>query len=444
MGNSRMRALLALGLVSAVNTLNFYDRQILAAVAEPIRKEWGLSDLQIGWLGTAFILLYAAAGIPLGRLADIWRRTRILAFGLASWSFLTSASGLSRGFWSFFSLRLGIGIGEAACAPACISMIGDQFRPSERARALSVYMFGLPLGIALSYLISGSLAQHYGWRLAYILAGVPGLLLAPLVALLPEPQRGSSEPVSIGGARRPGSSYLLVLRIPTMWWIIASGALHNFNLYALSFFLPSLLIRYHKATIEGAGLTSAAVIGIVGGAGMVLGGWIGDRLSRHSRHGRLLLAAITQLLSVPATYLALAQPPGGTVVFLLFLGLAWMLMYAYYSNVYSTIQDILEPSVRGTGIALYFFAMYTLGAFLGPVATGWASDVLAVRAGAQAGVIAVPGSPIAEEFRAIGLHQAMYMVPSLGVFLAAVLFAGCLTLGKDIENLCQWQKQFES
>lgn len=164
----RNRALL---LLLAVNLLNFFDRQILASVIEPLRRDWGLSDTQLGWLVTAFTLLYAVVGLPLGRLADTWRRNLLLAAGLALWSGLTCLSGFCRNFWQLFAARLGVGIGEASCAPAATSMIGDLYPPPQRARAMSVFMLGLPAGVALSYLIGGAIAQHYGWRAVFFLAG---------------------------------------------------------------------------------------------------------------------------------------------------------------------------------------------------------------------------------------------------------------------------------
>src|SRR5689334_23111639 len=147
MGAIRPRLGFTLCVLLGVNTMNFFDRQILPAVQEKIRKDWDLSDSELGWLGTAFILLYAVVGLPLGRLADVWRRKWILAGGVALWSLLTLGSGLAWGFWSLFVLRLGVGVGEASCAPAANSLIGDLVGPGRRARALAVFMLGLPLGL---------------------------------------------------------------------------------------------------------------------------------------------------------------------------------------------------------------------------------------------------------------------------------------------------------
>ncbi len=430
--------LIILALLFAINTLNFFDRQILAAISEPIRREWRLSDTQLGWLGTAFTLLYALIGVPLGRLADVWRRKHLLAICLTLWSVLTYLSGWCRGFWTLFVARMGVGIGEAGCAPAASSMIGDIFIPHLRARALSVFMLGLPAGVSLSYIISGIVSQHYGWRSSFFLAGIPGLILAALLVPVREPARGRAETTVVGAARRTGSPYLIVLGVPTMWWIIASGAIHNFSMYALTYFLPAFLMRYHLVSVQTAGLISGGVIGSVGAVGMLLGGWLGDRWFRRWPQARLTLAGAAVLISVPAGYLALNQASGALPAFVLFQALGVLMMYVYYATVYSTIQDILEPALRGTGMALYFLAMYVLGASLGPLATGWLSDTLAGKAALSAHAILSTGAPIPEQFKAAGLHQAMYMVPALGIVLAAVLFVGALTVGKDMIRLQEW------
>src|SRR5882762_11387870 len=204
----------------AINAINFFDRQILGAVGEPIRREWGLSDSTLGALGTAFTLLYAFVGVPFGRLTDKAKRTWILSAGVFVWSLMTAMSGAARNFWQLFASRLGVGVGEASCAPAASSLIGDLFPASRRARALSVFMIGLPVGIALSFLGSSLLEHRFGWRFTFYVAAIPGIVCAVLALLIWEPVRGSAEVHKITpAAKRKGSPYLLVLSIPTMWWI---------------------------------------------------------------------------------------------------------------------------------------------------------------------------------------------------------------------------------
>lgn len=422
----KSRRLSILALLAAINAVNFFDRQILAAVTEPLRLEWNLTDTQIGWLGTAFTLLYAVAGIPLGRLADVWRRTRLMAIGLALWSGLTFASGLSCGFRSLFAARLGVGIGEASCAPAATSLIGDLFPAAERARALSVFMLGLPVGLSLSYIAGGAIAQHYGWRYAFFVAGIPGFVLAVLLLLVREPARETG--------RRVRSPFVLLLGIPTMWVVIVSGAFHNFNLYGVSSFLPAYLTRFHHVSVQGAGFYSALVVGVMGSAGMLLGGCLGDAAVRRRPNGRMLTAGAALLAAAPLSWLALSVPRGEAPAFVALLGCAYMLMYVYYATVYAAIHDIVEPALRGTAMAVYFLAMYLFGASLGPVGTGGLSDYLARRA--AGGAETVP-----EEFRALGLHQAMHIVPAVALVIAAVLFIGAATIRKDMarqrDSICR-------
>src|SRR5438445_1464470 len=193
MGTAQPRLVFTLLVLLGINTMNFYDRQVLGAVGEPIKHEFGLSDAELGLLGSAFIYLYALVGLPLGYWADVGRRKTILAAGASLWSLLTSLSGFAWSPVSLFVMRLGVGVGEASCAPAANSLLGDLFPPERRARALSIFMLGLPLGVGLSFPISGAIAQLWGWRWALLVAGLPGLILAVLALWIPEPLRGAAE-----------------------------------------------------------------------------------------------------------------------------------------------------------------------------------------------------------------------------------------------------------
>lgn len=429
----------ALAVLFAINALNFFDRQILGAVAEPVRKEWGLSDAELGWLGTAFTLIYAAVGVPLGRLTDSFRRTRLLAGGVFVWSLLTAVSGLVTNYWQLFATRLGVGVGEASCAPAATSLIGDLYPPEKRSRALSVFMLGLPVGIAISYAVSGLVAHRYGWRAAFYVAGLPGLVCVIAVLLMKEPARGGAESHAVGARRREGSPYRLVLTTPTMWWIIASGALQTFNMYAIGSFLTPFLMRYHGMDIQQAGFVTMVVFGLSGIPGLVLGGYAADAWARRRRDGRMLLGTLALLASSPLIYFALGQGRGETLAFILLMGTGVALMNMYYSTVYPSIHDVTEPSLRGTAMSLYFFAMYVLGAALGPVGTGLASDYFTGRAARAAGV-ADAAQKALEPFRAEGLHAAMYIIPALGLLLTLVLFAGSRTIKADMERLGRWMR----
>jgi predicted MFS family arabinose efflux permease len=423
----------------AINTMNFFDRQILGAVGEAVRKEWALSDGALGALGTAFTLLYALVGVPLGRLTDRTERKWILSAGVVVWSLMTVASGLAQNFKQLFAVRLMVGVGEASCAPAATSLIGDLVRPGHRARALSIFMLGLPVGIALSFAVSGTIARSYGWRATFFVAGLPGLICALAVLFVKEPERGAAEVHTVGGRKRTGNPYLLVLATPTMRWLIISGALHNFNMYAIGSFITPFLMRYHGADIRRANFISMVVYGLTGAVGLLCGGIAGDAWLKRRTNGRLIVGTLAILCSIPFLYLSLSRPSGDTLGFMLLMGTACAAMYVYYSTVYSTIQDVIEPSLRGTAMAIYFFAMYLLGASFGPYGTGLLSDFFTARAARAAGVIQLTHQAL-EPFRAVGLRSAMYVIPVLSVLLALVLFAASRTVERDIEKLQSWMR----
>lgn len=423
-GSDDRRAAYALTVLFLINTMNFFDRVIGGALGEPIRREWGLSDSALGALGTAFTLLYAFVGVPLGRLADRAPRKTILAAAVFVWSALTAVSGLTRTYAQLFVTRLGVGVGEAACAPAATSLIGDLFPPAKRARAMSVFMMGLPIGIALSYLVGSYVAHAYGWRTAFFVAGFPGILAAVAALFIAEPLRGTKDTAPAQPVT--GSPWRKLLSIPTLWWLILSGALHNFNMYALGSFLAPLLMRYHGADLRQAGLMTMTLYGLSGIPGLLAGGALADRWGMRRRDGRLLVAAIATAISAPLMWAALSRPANDAVPFVILGALACAFMYVYYASVYATLQDVVAPSLRGTAMALYFFAMYVLGASFGPLATGMLSDFYTRRAAA--------GAANLEPFRGAGLHSAMYAVPVLSVLLAIVLFAATRTVARDMER----------
>jgi len=358
-------------------------------------------------------------------------------------------------------MRLGVGVGESSCAPTANSLIGDLVPAQRRAQALAVFMLGLPLGLALGNLVGGAIADRYSWQNAFYVAGLPGLLLAVLALFIADPVRGGADPKGPATDRLPFLAVAKqVLALPTMWWIIASGALHNFNMYALGTFLASLLTRYHRIRVEEAGQITALVQGF-GALGIFAAGWLGDRAFRRGVNGRLHVAWIGLAAAIPCLLLGLAAPAGRVWLCAIWLLLAYMLLYVYYGTVYATIQDIVEPASRGTAMAIYFCAMYFLGAVLGPVATGWASDYCADRSAAAAGLPPVMTQPaldatavglmssppgqgpllavsahlgrtaMTEQHKAVGLHDAMYLIPVLNAVLVAVLFAASFTVKSD-------------
>jgi predicted MFS family arabinose efflux permease len=431
--NEGKHATYALAVLFAINAMNFYDRQILAAVSKPIIDEWHLSDTALGGINTAFIIIYALIGVPLGVWADRGSRRKLLAYSVSIWSLFTAASGLALGYWSMFLARLGVGIGEAGCSPAANSLIGDLFPANKRGRAISLFMLGLPIGLFLSNLVSGYIAKAWGWRWTFMVATIPGLILALLALRIKDPARGANEDIRRESEPRELSSYFRVLAIPTMWWIIISGALHNFNAYAVNAFITLYLGRHHGLDILQANKISAVVLGAVGVIGLIAGGLTADWARRKSPRGRMIVAAMALLIATPCLYFAIGQARGALVSFMFLMGVGWMMNYFYYVSVYPAIQDVVEPSMRGSAMALYFFGMYLLGGAYGTFITGYLSDHFATQAMIAAGATAL------EPFRAIGLQKAFYAVPAVSAALTVVLFAGALTIARDMKKLQKWE-----
>jgi MFS family permease len=440
----------ALAVLFFVNVLNYYDRQALAALAEPLRHQFGLSDTQLGGLSTVFIVLYAVAGLPLGRLADTWSRRKLLAIGVAVWAALTGLGGLAASYALLAASRLGVGIGEAVCAPAANSWIGDLVPAARRARAMAGFMMAVPVGVMLSAAITGPVAQAHGWRIALAVAAAPALILAPALLWLHEPARtGRADPLVRAGppgpalgpvesesrpqqeaaegvGRGPGGpphNPLALLRTPALAWISASGAILNFALYGFSSFLPALLTRYHGLAVGQAGIWSGVGSGAAGILGALAAGTWGDRVIRRRANGRLLLAAGASLAAAPLAAIAIHMPAGSVAAALALLMPAYGLLQMYYGLVYAAINDIVPASQRGSAMAVYLLVTYLGGAAFGPLLTGMLSDRLARHAAGSASVT--------EAAKAIGLHQAMYVVPALAVVLAAVLWGGARAMREE-------------
>jgi MFS family permease len=414
----------SLAVLVAVNVLNFYDRNVIGALTEPIRKEFGLSDAQVGLIGSAFIWLYAIVGLPLGRAADSWSRKKLLASGMLVWAALTGVAAMAANYTMLLFSRLGFAVGEAVVAPAATSWIGDLFPATARSRPLALFMLGVPVGGALTYFFSGPVAQAYGWRAAMVLAAAPAVVLIPFLLRLTEPVRGAAEAHHEAMAK---SSMAAILKIPTMWWIIASGAMLNFNMYAIGTFLPAFLSRIHGLTLARSGVATGVVFAVGGVAGGLLAGRLGDRVIHKRENGRLLFAAAIAGIGVPAAYLGIGA--GSAYAAIAWIAFAYGTLNAYYGLVYSAIQDIVAPSLRGSAMAVYFLAMYLCGASFGPLLTGKLSDWMAHRAAGAAG-----SARLTEAFKAIGLQQAMFIIPVMSLLLALVLYCGSRTIAADMRK----------
>ncbi|MGE8359647.1 spinster family MFS transporter [Pseudomonas sp.] len=409
-------------LLFLANLFNFFDRTIPAIINEPIRLEWNLSDFQLGLIGTAFTLVYAIAGVPLGRMADTGARRKIMGWGLAAWSGLTAVNGMAWNFWSFLLIRMGVGVGEASYAPAANSLIGDLFPAHKRARAMGIFMLGLPLGLLLAFFTIGAMVKAFdSWRAPFFIAAVPGLILAVFIFFIKEPARGAAEatPVATGAVDKPLRK---VLAIRTFWWLVMAGLAFNFATYACNSFMVPMLQRYYLLPLEQAAMATGLVVGVTGLVGLTLGGWLADRIHQRWAAGRLLFAAFSMLVATLCTGYALFSGRIDIAVFVAVFSIGWLFSYNFYTCVYTAIQDVIEPRLRATAMALFFAGLYLLGGGLGPIGVGLLSDHFA-----NAAMLAAGATEMTEAFKAVGLHDAMYLIP-VALFmtmLALVMASRC-------------------
>jgi len=392
-------------LLLLANLLNVYDRVIPAVLAESLRREFSLTDVHIGILGTVFTLMYAVAGVPLGLVADRMSRRKLLAAGLAIWSGFTALCGAATGFYGFLMLRVGVGIGEAALAPAATSMISDLFPPEKRSRAMGIYLLGLPLGMVIGFVTVGAIATAFNsWRAAFFVAALPGLLVAALCLRIKEPVRGAAEPLNAVKAVTPSQPIKTLLRIPAFWWIVLSGVGYNFAAYGVVTFLVPLLQRYYKLPLGQAATLGGAIIGGTGLIALSLGGFVADWAQRKNKNGRLLVSAVSLILGAILTWYGLIAET--TSEFAWLFGAGWTLAYLYSPCIYPVLQDLVAPQMRATAMGTYFAILYLFGAAFGSVAVGALSDHYADRARLTAGVL-----ELTEAHRATGLHEALVIVP---------------------------------
>ena len=365
-----------------VYTFNFIDRQIVGILAVPIKADLGLSDSQLGLMGgLAFALFYTGLGIPVAMLADRFSRTWIMTAALTIWSAMTAVSGLATNFWQLFAARLGVGIGEAGGVAPAYSLIADYFPPGQRARAISIYSFGIPIGSAIGIVFGGLIASLIDWRYAFFIVGLAGLVLAPIFRMtIREPERGQFDRRCDDDKSPDLKLILRTLSGKPSFWLLALGASFSSMIgYGIFFWLPSFFVRSYGLTLLDASLFYGAVLLIGGIAGIWAGGWLGDRFghSRYSQYARI--PAIAFILTVPVYVFAILSP-SLSVSFFAFLvptalGLAWL------GPVISAIQHLVRPNMRATASAIFLFIINLVGIGLGTYAIGAISDGLAAQLG---------------------------------------------------------------
>ena len=368
-----------------VYTFNFIDRQIVGILAVPIKEDLGLSDTQLGLMGgLAFALFYTGLGIPIAMLADRFSRTWIMTGALVVWSAMTAVCGLATSFWQLFLARLGVGVGEAGGVAPAYSLISDWFPPQQRARALSIYSFGIPVGSALGIVLGGFIASLIDWRVAFFTVGIAGIALAPIFRLtVREPVRGQfDETARAMVPPRAGEIMSTLARKPSFWLISVAASCSSMMGYGLFFWLPSFFVRSYGLSLLDASLFYGAILLVGGLAGIWAGGWLGDRFGVGNRRRYLTIPAIAFLATVPFYLVGILSPSLVLSFFVLLvptaLGLAWL------GPVISAIQHLVRPDMRATASAVFLFINNLVGIGLGTLAIGALSDTLQSAFGQEA------------------------------------------------------------
>jgi len=372
---------------------SFIDRLIIGLMVEPLKRDLGLTDTQISLLqGLAFAVLYTAAGLPIGRLVDRRSRISIAAAGIALWSAMTAACGLAQGYWQLFLARIGVGIGEATLSPAAYSLFADLFERRRLGLALGIYNLGSAIGGGLAMIVGGLIVQFASsqatvsapflgelrpWQLTFIYVGLPGLLVALWVALLPEPARRNAD-----GSAKTGTHAAVPLheviafgkqRIRSLGGHHLGVALSNLSGFAIVSWMPVMLMRAYGWTIAEAGLAIGFALIVGGLVGLMGGGWLSDRLFRkRGTGGRMQLCLTASVIGIPAAAM-LGNVDDAYIAVALFT-IAYVCSIGPISPAVAALQELAPPQLRGQMSAFYLFVVNIIGITVGSTAVALLTD----------------------------------------------------------------------
>ncbi|NHK28676.1 MFS transporter [Parvularcula flava] len=384
-----------------VYTFNFIDRQITGILAVPIKADLNLADWQLSLMGgMAFALFYTFLGIPIAMFADRTSRTWIMTIALSIWSLMTAVCGFAQNFWHLFLARLGVGVGEAGGVAPAYSLISDYFPPHQRARALSIYSFGIPIGSALGIILGGILTDIIGWRAAFIIVGLAGLAIAPIFRLtMREPVRGQYDSQTADKSPAKLSAVISLLRKKSSFWTLAFGAASSSMMgYGLIFWLPSFFVRSFgdqlpefmgflpgfllpadPTPISYAAYFYGTILFFGGMIGIWLGGALADRFGGKNKGAYALIPAWAFVATIPF-FLVGVLVDNLTFVFISFVGLQ-ALSLVWLGPVLTAFQHLVGPNMRATASAIFLFINNLIGIGLGNFIIGLISDGLRERFG---------------------------------------------------------------
>ncbi len=377
---------LVLGVLLVVYIFNFLDRQIVNILAEPISRDLGLSDTQIGLMtGIAFAAFYTCLGIPIARYADrpTTNRVALIAGALVIWSGMTALCGQAQNFIQLLLARIGVGVGEAGCTPAAHSLIADLVPPEKRASAMAIYALGIPIGTLLGMLIGGTLADAYGWRTAFVVVGLPGILLAGAVVLLLRDPRRAGEAMRAASAAQTATStpratlsnreaLTEILTSRAYVLMLAAGSAAAFLSYGKATWTTIFFQRTHGLTAGETGFWYGIWGGLAAIVGTLAGGWLADRFGKINRRHVMTAPALGFAMAVPLAIAAYSMTDWRWALALLMI--PTMLNSLYYGPTFASAQGLVKPEARAMASAVLLFSQNLIGLGLGPLFFGMLSD----------------------------------------------------------------------
>jgi len=374
-------AYVALGVLTAINLLNYVDRYLVPPLVPDLEHAMGLTHEQAGWLWPAFMVVYMLTAPVFGAWGDRGSRTRPIAIGVFIWAVATVLSGFARNYHQLFAARALVGVGEAAYVAIAPALLADCFPVNARGRVFAVLNMAIPVGAALGYVLGGLIGQHFGWRAAFFVCGAPGIVLAGAVLWLKDPPRGAQEgsPATSGTHGRTGrlsgpvAVYMSLLRRPPYMRLVLGYAAYTFGLGGLGFWMPTFLERVRGIPADQATTGFGAIVVVTGVLGTLVGGWLGDYCLKRSPQGYLWFSGAVTLAAAPVALLALAAP--APALYYPAVVVAELLLFMSTGPINAAIANIVSPLERASAIALSMFAIHLLGDVPSPPLIGHLSDV---------------------------------------------------------------------
>jgi len=416
---SSARAAYVVAMLTLVAMLAMADQFSFSILLDPIRRDLHVSDTAMGLLvGAASSIVFAIAGIPIARIADVGNRRNLLAAATALWSLATVLSGVAGSFLQLMGARIGVSAAEAAVQPSFVSMVADLFAPARRAIVIAIVMMGGSVGIVVGSIVTGAVSARYGWHMAFVVLGIPGILIGMLFWLtVPEPRRGAKD--GAGAISRETASTLAALRyllsVPTAWRLILASMLFLTSQSAMRVWLPTFFLRVHGLTLSQMGASFGLIIGLSSMLSMAISALLSDWLAKRGESWRIRFIAVALLLGIP--FIAFA-----TLVNRLWL--VWTLIIIFqllWGGVPPVVSaagvGVVQPRARALWVSLYYFAGVGLGGFFGPLLVGFMSDQLTSR------------------FGALGLRYSLLAVPALLLPAALLYFWSSLTADRDAQRI---------